>query len=578
MSSKLLEEAIVDAQKLRDLAEQTAKNKIIEAVMPQIREMVNKRILGESIEEAELDESERKSYEVTESDEDVDESLAEALANMISERSKEVEESEVEEGKQHKSNKLKDEVSNIEESIFKLRKILSVNPGVLDFNADKIARKIVECSKKAMLLQNKLLINESVTNRSLNRRLEKSIKELRIMARKNRNIFDFLFQEGGRNNRRLNEATLSIEFDDDEKERLGDSYDELADILAAAGLNISGAEAPEGEEEGGEEEEELDFGDDEEEGEEGEEEEESEEGEEEDLENESYFMEIDEMEQEGVDESYFYESDRQKEARYQREARRQKEARRQMQEIDEIDEEDIGEGYFYESDYQEEYGHGKRAHETHGMEEEEMKERMREARRYRRIRENAAVDKASHFGGAEVLGDVILDLDEEDLINVLADELGKYDGVKEPRMRAESRHRSARADRRLQESLRNAQGEANQYRRAAKNLQKQLQEMNLFNAKLLYANKLMQNKDLTSKQQRTIVEALDNAKTLREAKLLFESLTESLGRRTSSNNSATLKEGLIRPQGSASRSTRSAAPANASGVDSDRWAVLAGIK
>ena len=97
--------------------------------------------------------------------------------------------------------------------------------------------------------------------------------------------------------------------------------------------------------------------------------------------------------------------------------------------------------------------------------------------------------------------------------------------------------------------------------------------MNLFNAKLLYVNKLMQNRNLTTKQQRAIVEALDNAKTLREAKLLYKSLSESLTRRTRGNK---LNEGSLRTLGSSSRSTRSAPPAP-SGVEADRWAVLAGI-
>ena len=54
--------------------------------------------------------------------------------------------------------------------------------------------------------------------------------------------------------------------------------------------------------------------------------------------------------------------------------------------------------------------------------------------------------------------------------------------------------------------------------------------MNLFNAKLLYANKLMQNKNLNARQQRTIVEALDSAKTLREAKLLYKSLSTGISK------------------------------------------------
>jgi len=97
--------------------------------------------------------------------------------------------------------------------------------------------------------------------------------------------------------------------------------------------------------------------------------------------------------------------------------------------------------------------------------------------------------------------------------------------------------------------------------------------MNLFNAKLLYANKLMQNKDLSVKQQKAIVEALDNAQTLREAKLLFKSLTESLNRRTKK----TMNEGSLRSTGSSSRVTKSSAPANNNNGEADRWAILAGL-
>lgn len=148
--------------------------------------------------------------------------------------------------------------------------------------------------------------------------------------------------------------------------------------------------------------------------------------------------------------------------------------------------------------------------------------------------------------------DTLLEVSEDDLVNALADELG--------------------TDTRSSQ-LSEARKEIRQYKAAITELKGQLVEMNLFNAKLLYANKLMQNKDLTMKQQKAIVEALDNAKTLREAKLLFKSLTESLNRRKSSKK---LNEGSLRAIGSSSRSTRSASPTS-SGSESDRWAVLAGL-
>ena len=47
MSKTLFEEAVADANKLRELAEETAKNKVVEAVMPQIRDLINRKILGD---------------------------------------------------------------------------------------------------------------------------------------------------------------------------------------------------------------------------------------------------------------------------------------------------------------------------------------------------------------------------------------------------------------------------------------------------------------------------------------------------------------------------------------------------
>ena len=110
--------------------------------------------------------------------------------------------------------------------------------------------------------------------------------------------------------------------------------------------------------------------------------------------------------------------------------------------------------------------------------------------------------------------------------------------------------------------------------RKVKAARKELKESNLFNAKLLYVNKLMQSYDLNTKQQRAIVEALDNAKTLREAKLLYKSLSGSLARR--GHGGKRLSESVRRTLGSSSRSTRSGQSTN-SGVETDRWAVLAGI-
>jgi hypothetical protein len=493
MSNSLLEEAIVDAQKLRELAEQTAKNRIIEAVMPQIRDMVNRRILGESLEEIERHEEETaKSESYVKEMEEMEEAAVKEEAESKQEENYTAEKELAEHYGFNKAitnlisntkriSAMTEAVVTIETKVAKLG-ILTEDERFVHQHGTEIANKIIETTEKAISLRESVIIGESTTNDSLSKRLDQSIKELRDMSRKNRSIFDFLF-EGNQ----LNEAELKLELGEDEQ-----LDDEVIEMLRAAGIEVEGAE--EGEElEGEEEGEEL------------------------------------EGEEEGDEPAM---------------------------------EEEVEEGMYGEMDYNNEAG-------MYEIDETLLR------RELRRIRENAAAEQADQFGGGEALGDVILDIDEEDLINVLADELGKYQGVKEPMLPESRRSATPTArERQLQAQLSEARADVRSARQVNTKLQQQLTEMNLFNAKLLYANKLMQNKELTVKQQKTVVEALDNAKTLREAKLLFESLTESLARKPAAGS---LKEGMVRTLGSSSKSTRSAAPTNANGVDGDRWAILAGI-
>lgn len=201
----------------------------------------------------------------------------------------------------------------------------------------------------------------------------------------------------------------------------------------------------------------------------------------------------------------------------------------------------------------------------------------RELKRMRALRES---DGVADFGAGTDEGEIFFNVSEEDLINVLADELGRAD-VATPKVESRNRRPVQRAQRPAQRQTdpRAARALAENKALRAKlavaakanaEMKRHLVEMNLFNAKLLYVNKLMQNKNVTPKQQRNIVEALDNAKTLREAKLLYKTLTESLNKRTA------LSESRVRQLGSPSRSTPSAQPAT-NGVETDRWAVLAGI-
>tara|TARA_R100000951_G_scaffold27922_1_gene23963 strand:+ start:1582 stop:2661 length:1080 start_codon:yes stop_codon:yes gene_type:complete len=61
-----------------------------------------------------------------------------------------------------------------------------------------------------------------------------------------------------------------------------------------------------------------------------------------------------------------------------------------------------------------------------------------------------------------------------------------------------------------------------------KKLSSQLQEVNLLNAKLLYVNKVMKANNLTESQKVNIIAAFDKAETVKEAKLVFETVSNNL--------------------------------------------------
>lgn len=110
---------------------------------------------------------------------------------------------------------------------------------------------------------------------------------------------------------------------------------------------------------------------------------------------------------------------------------------------------------------------------------------------------------------------------------------------------------------------------------AETDLRNKLAETNLFNAKLLFTNKLLQNESLTKRQKAEVIERLDEAKNEREVKLVYESLVKTLAG-TPSKITESADRGVI---GSSSRPARPASATNTlnEGFEADRWARLAGI-
>jgi len=82
----------------------------------------------------------------------------------------------------------------------------------------------------------------------------------------------------------------------------------------------------------------------------------------------------------------------------------------------------------------------------------------------------------------------------------------------------------------------------------------------------------LQNESLTSRQKSQVIEQLDAAETIREAKLVYESLAKTLVKPRKNVTES-------RVIGSSSQITRPASTQTLNeGVEAERWARLAGIK
>lgn len=125
------------------------------------------------------------------------------------------------------------------------------------------------------------------------------------------------------------------------------------------------------------------------------------------------------------------------------------------------------------------------------------------------------------------------------------------------------------------------QEELAEYRTAVGVLRGKLHEVNLLNAKLLYTNKIFRKEGLSNDQKVRIVENFDRATTVREVKMVYTVLAESLVPRKEVKATKTAKK--IVAEGLASKPVPSTAPkANATEVIAEnsfvtRFQQLAGI-
>lgn len=153
-------------------------------------------------------------------------------------------------------------------------------------------------------------------------------------------------------------------------------------------------------------------------------------------------------------------------------------------------------------------------------------------------------------------------IDESDDINI--DELLAEFGLSEEEEVSEEKNTE------MEEELYEA-------RSTIKELRSTLHEVNLLNSKLLYMNKVFKANNLTESQKIQIVKTFDKTESVKEVKLVYESLNSTLTKKET--NRSSIKESLgfaSKPSGLITQTNNS--KVIDSDVQIDRWAKLAGLK
>ena len=121
------------------------------------------------------------------------------------------------------------------------------------------------------------------------------------------------------------------------------------------------------------------------------------------------------------------------------------------------------------------------------------------------------------------------------------------------------------------------QEQTKKFSTAFKTMQEKLETMNVSNAKLLYINQALENASLNERQKRKIVEAISKAETVQEAKIMFETLNETVTTTSDVRKQATLSE-MVSRKSSLLVAARKEQPKNDANPFFNRMQALAGIK
>ena len=104
-----------------------------------------------------------------------------------------------------------------------------------------------------------------------------------------------------------------------------------------------------------------------------------------------------------------------------------------------------------------------------------------------------------------------------------------------------------------------------------------LEEINLSNARLLYTNRVLQDTSLNEQQKNKIAEMVSNARSVEEAKLVFETLQKTLAGPSVTRPQKSLSEVVTRSSSVILSGRRKTETTDDGNPVLNRWATLAGL-
>ena len=108
-------------------------------------------------------------------------------------------------------------------------------------------------------------------------------------------------------------------------------------------------------------------------------------------------------------------------------------------------------------------------------------------------------------------------------------------------------------------------------------LQEKLETMNVSSAKLLYINQALENASLNERQKKKLVEAISKAETVQEAKIVFDTMNDTVVTNLDAKKESTLNEVVSRRSSQLVAARKEQKTKSANPVYS-RMQALAGLK